>query len=1079
MSLPARTRVRPRAIGRRVSMALILTGLVAGLLPAATTIAAPSGGTSTVSKHDRELIATARVNGQSTVTLLVKAQAGKNATAAGAIGALGGKIAYREDSIDYLRVVVGIDKVDAVAKLSSVQSLDVNEVIPLEDPRPEGVTGVIPQPAPGAATPNNNPYMPIGDTGASQFMAAHPTWDGRGVTIGILDLGVSLDHPSLLTTSTGERKVVDWVTATDPFNDGDPTWLNMQTQVSGATFTFNSVLYTAPAAGTYRIAVFNERDPNLGGEVGSDVNRDGNGAGTSGLFGVLWNTTSNTVWVDTNQNQNFGDDMGMTDYKVNFDVNWFGTDNPATAVAERMPFTIQTDGKRKVVNIGIVSGFHGSHVAGIAAGNSLFGGAMSGAAPGAKIVSVRACLFIAGCTATALIEGMIYAAKQSNVDVINMSIGGLPALNDGNNTRAALYNSLIDTYGVQIVLSAGNSGPGMNTIGDPAVATKAIAAGAYITDATYLADYGVQFDAADGIHNLHYFSSRGPREDGGFKPEIVAPGAAISSTPLWQPGSPVPGTYALPPGYQLANGTSMAAPQTAGATALLISAAQQAGGVQTQPAQIRQAWRSSAQYLTGRYQAYEQGNGLINVGAAWALLQTNAKTYDISSSVPVNTLLSGFLATPGIGVGINDREGVEAGDSYTRTYTFTRTSGPGGGKVFNLTWVDNDGTFSSAGTINLPRGVAVSLPVGVAPATSGTHSAILNLNDPTNPGVEYQTLNTVIAADQFNAGNNYSVTKNGTLSPGQFKTYFFNVPAGTPAFKVDMSGPSATPGTGAIRFLRWHPWGLGIDSNAVGNCYSPSVSGCGTGSPLSRTVTNPQAGVWEVTVDARRNSDALNAPFTLTASILGAIVSPNPDVIASATLGVPVARSYTITNVFGAFTGRAVGTGLGSAVVATPSIANHAQNITFVTVDPGSTSLRATIGSPSDPAADLDLFVFNCTAGPCVQAGSNADGDSEESVTIASPAAGLWAILVDGFSVPAGTTTYSYVDVFANAAFGAVSVTDANALRAAGSSWVVPGSVTANAAPASGRVLLGNVQVRTDTNVLVGSGDVIVQSVTP
>ena len=39
--------------------------------------------------------------------------------------------------------------------------------------------------------------------------------------------------------------------------------------------------------------------------------------------------------------------------------------------------------------------------------------------------------------------------------------------------------------------------------------------------------------------------------------------------------------------------------------------------------------------------------------------------------------------------------------------------------------------------------------------------------------------------------------------------------------------------------------------------------------------------------------------------------------------------------------------------------------------------------------------------------------------------------------------------------------------------------MTANAAPAAGRVLLGDVQVRTDTNVLVGQGDVVVQSVTP
>ena len=41
------------------------------------------------------------------------------------------------------------------------------------------------------------------------------------------------------------------------------------------------------------------------------------------------------------------------------------------------------------------------------------------------------------------------------------------------------------------------------------------------------------------------------------------------------------------------------------------------------------------------------------------------------------------------------------------------------------------------------------------------------------------------------------------------------------------------------------------------------------------------------------------------------------------------------------------------------------------------------------------------------------------------------------------------------------------------------GSVTANAVPAAGRVLYGNVQVRTDTKILVGSGDVIIQSVTP
>ena len=243
-------------------------------------------------------------------------------------------------------------------------------------------------------------------------------------------------------------------------------------------------------------------------------------------------------------------------------------------------------------------------------------------------------------------------------------------------------------------------------------------------------------------------------------------------------------------------------------------------------------------------------------------------------------------------------------------------------------------------------------------------------------------------------------------------------------------------------------------------------------------MTNPQAGVWEVTVDARRNSDNMTgAPYTLTTSVLGASVSPDPDTIATATIGTPVARSYTLTNLFGAFTGRAVGTSMGSAKLQTPTIAHHAVQDYEVVVPAGATSLRATIGNPSDPAADLDLFVLRPDG---TTGGQSADGDSEESVTIANPTAGTWKVRVDGFSVPAGSTTYEYIDVFfTTAAMGSVSVTDANSLRPAGSSWTVPGSVTANVVPAAGRVLYGNVEVRTDQNVLVGRGDVVVENVTP
>ena len=1061
---------------RRSTVALTALGALVASGVSAPSAFGASGATATpakqsqIGKHDRELLATAMVNGESSVTLLIAAASGQNNSVITSLKSLGAVISKADGDVSYIRAVVPIGKVEAAANLANIVAADLDEVIPLDDPTPGGAELPAPQTPPDASTPRDNAYMPIRDTGAAAFTAAHPTWDGRGTTIGILDTGVDLDHPALATTTTGERKITDWVTATDPFTDDDPTWLNMSAQVSGPAFTFGGVNYTAPA-GAYRTATFIEGDARLGGEVGSDVNRDGD---TTDKFGVLWDTTANTVRVDTNQNNDFTDDAALTDYAKKFDVGHFGTDNPATQDQESMPFVVQTDGQNKVVNIGIVSGEHGTHVAGITAANKMFGGAMSGAAPGAKIKSVRVCMFITGCTNHALIEGMTFIAKQGNVDVINMSIGGLPALNDGNNTRAVLYNRLIEQYNVQMFISAGNSGSGINTIGDPAAASKVMAVGSYISKETWQKNYGSDSSFVD---NLHGFSSRGPREDGGFKPQIVAPGAAISTTPMWETSAPVAGTYLLPAGYSMLQGTSMASPQAAGAAALLVSAAKQAG-VQAQPAQLRQAITSSARYLP-RYGAYEQGNGLFNVPAAWNLLKTNTKPVTITSSVAVNTVLSGFLATPGRGEGIYDREGVKAGDSYVRTYTFTRTSGNGGGIKYNLSWVGNDGTFSTAATsIALPLNSPVTLAVNVNPASAGTHSAILNLDDPATAGIDAQTLNTVVAAEQFSAANNYSITHSGTIGRNQVTSYFFAVPANTPAFKVDMVGGGNTPGAGQIRFLRFHPYGTSPDSNSSLSCYNPSSGSC-VGSPTSRTVSNPQAGVWEVTVEARRTSDAENAPYSVTASILGATVSPNPDTIASATVGTAVDRAYTLKNQFGEFTGRAVGSTLGSARRATPSISTGALQQRAVSVAAGSTSLRATIGGTSDPAADLDLYVYNCTSGKCVVAGQSADGDSEESVSIANPAAGTWVVLVDGYAVPAGSTTFNYVDVFTNSAFGSIAVTDANAVRAANAEWTVPATVTANSVPAAGRVLLGTVQVRTDSNVLVGSGDVVVQSVTP
>src|SRR5215217_1920280 len=88
-----------------------------------------------------------------------------------------------------IRVLIATARVEAAAAVNGVQVVDLDEVIPMDHPRPEGVDDVAQVDPPGAATPAQNAYMPTRDIGAPQFVQAHPTDDGHGVKIGIVDLG--------------------------------------------------------------------------------------------------------------------------------------------------------------------------------------------------------------------------------------------------------------------------------------------------------------------------------------------------------------------------------------------------------------------------------------------------------------------------------------------------------------------------------------------------------------------------------------------------------------------------------------------------------------------------------------------------------------------------------------------------------------------------------------------------------------------------------------------------------------------------------------------------------------------------
>jgi len=1041
-----------------------------------------------IGQHDRELLAEAVRKGKPTVTVMIATRQGSAKEVESSITRAGGFVGKRNDRLGYVRATLPTASVTKAAALTGVLKIDLNESIKQPDPRLDeksGGSAASDVPAPGPRTPDANPYMPTRETGAVRFKTANPRYDGRGITIGILDSGVDLDHPALSTTSTGERKIVDWVTATDPLLEGDGSWRAMLTKVSGPTFVYPAPTATTPAGptwtappGNYAISRFSESITSSS-EPGGDVNRDGD---TTDRFGVLYDETTHDIWIDTNQDFSFTDEVKMRPYKEKFQIGHFGKDNPATSdVVESMPFVVEyredvdvtpagLPGTADFVNIGIPEDAHATHVAGITAASGMFGGKMDGAAPGAQIVSSRACSWGGGCTAVALTEGMIDLVANRGVDVVNMSIGGLPALNDGANARAELYNRLIDEYGVQLFISAGNSGPGVNTVGDPSVATDVVSVASSISRDTWKANYGSVVSSA---LNLHNFSSRGPREDGGFKPDIMAPGSAVSTVPRWlkQPDVAEAG-YALPPGYAMFNGTSMASPQAAGAAALLLSAGRQSGTPITPP-QLRKAIYTSADFVGG-LPAMAQGNGQLDVNQAWSLLRTVPVIQSYTVSAPVCTEISGFLVTPGSGQGIYNRCAVGQGGQapgFSATYkvTITRTSGPAGNVRHTLRWVGNDGTFSGPSSVGLRLNAPVAITVRARPS-AGVHSAILQVDDPATSVVDHVILATVVAPTTLSAPT-HATTTSGTVQRNLTRSVFVTVPVGAKALQVNLAGIATGSQT---RFVAFSPYGVPIDSTSSLQCYT-NFSDPAACKPTSRAYADPIPGVWEIEVESRRTSPFLDNPYRLSAAVQGVTVAPETVVLPSVTAGVPSPVSWTVRNDFGPVTVHAVGGPLGSSLSSRPTIADGALQEYDVVVPAGASRLDVSIGNASNLGADLDLYVLLNG----VEVASDADGDSEESVSISNPAAGTYTVQVDAFDVPGGTTDFDYRDVFFSPALGNVAVPSATTSLAPGATTTVSGTVTASGTPAAGRQLFGEMNVLSSEGAVLGTGSVQISGVTP
>jgi len=201
---------------------------------------------------------------------------------------------------------------------------------------------------------------------------------------------------------------------------------------------------------------------------------------------------------------------------------------------------------------------HGTHVAGIAAGNrgvfpNAARGTISGVAPAAYIGNYRV-LTIPTVSGVGLdgnspeIAAGIEAAVRDGMDVINLSLGE-PEIEPGRDLVTAAIDAAADA-GIVPAVAAGNDYDefGEGSIGSPGSAAKAITAGAVTTNRTGRADLAAGFSSAGPTP----LSLR-------LKPDVAAPGQSILSS--------VPASSGT---WETFSGTSMASPHVAGAAALLL-----------------------------------------------------------------------------------------------------------------------------------------------------------------------------------------------------------------------------------------------------------------------------------------------------------------------------------------------------------------------------------------------------------------------------------------------------------------------------------------------------------------------------
>ncbi|MGE5499977.1 MAG: S8 family serine peptidase, partial [Syntrophothermus sp.] len=596
----------------------------------------------------------------------------------------------------------------------------------------------------------------------------------------------------------------EYVQADDLKNGNEITITNEEKKLS--VRGINKISLKA-ADDRYLIGNFDEsRFRNSNSEV-RDLN--GNGKFDDNFTAVVFKVkdADGEYWVaylDTNADGSISDEKPLRSYSEKFDT--FQISKPAGIPPFTFAINIFPDEKK--LNVFYDDGGHGTHVAGIAAGYHIGKEKdFNGVAPGARMIALKIGhnTMSGGATVTeSMKKAYLYAdaisKKFKEPCIINMSFGIGSVLEGSADMEMFLQDLLRKNPYLYVCLSNGNNGPGLSTAGLPASSKYGFSSGAVLTKEVGRDVYGAQLDEDVILH----FSSRGGET---AKPDVVSPGACVSTVANWT-------------GNDRMWGTSMASPYTAGVMSLLLSAVSQKYPDVKVPSQLLyNAVRQGAVKMKG-YTYADQGAGYINAVNAFSVLEQYIKTNEYKNFEDYNIAASS-PTLPGLRTqAMFLRNGLLINREDTYTFNISRVSSVSTDKFYRIFNLKSDADWLAPVQrktyLRNQQGTAVAVRFDKSKMTEpGLYSGRISAyRDDNSKFPEFDLLANVVIPYEFTRANNYSLSWDGEkLAPARHKRYFVDIPAGTSALNVKLSTPRK--GYSQVIYRLFDPDGINIYTSPV------------------------------------------------------------------------------------------------------------------------------------------------------------------------------------------------------------------------------------------------------------------------